>query len=123
MKASCMIFLGAVLFFALSSPASAEDAAGKKDIAVKDVPQKVLDAATKAVPGGVVSEAAVETDGKGVKTYELDVKVGDKETEVRVSEDGTVLSTKAEDGKDDDEDDGEDDDEDEDKDDDKEDKK
>ena len=130
MKTTCASLSGAALLMAVSSMsiaacdagatsaadgmltappsggAAAAAAASKRDIPVADVPQNVIDAAIAAVPGSVVKEAAVETNSNGEKTYELDVMVGNTETEVRITEAGTVISVNEQDGEDADNNDG-----------------
>ena len=61
-------------------------------IEIKDLPTAVTDAVKKAMPDGKITEAETEKkDGKTV--YSLDVKVGEKEFDVVVSEDGKILKT------------------------------
>jgi len=78
------------------------------EVAMKDLPKAVADAIAKAAAGAKVEEIereetrAVVRDGKLVKlaqpkiTYEAEFVKGDKEVEVEVAADGTVLSTKTE---------------------------
>jgi uncharacterized membrane protein YkoI len=81
-----------------------------------DAPAAVQAAITANAGGGKVEKIEKETE-KGVTTYEAKVEAsGDKETEIKVAADGTLISTKSEDedddkdsdhkGKDDDDKDG-----------------
>jgi hypothetical protein len=70
-------------------------------VALADVPAVVKEAAQKAVPGIVLTEAEKQTKGAEV-VYELDGKVGDKEYELKITAEGKVLKTKVEDAGDDD---------------------
>jgi len=53
-----------------------------------------IEAAVKAFfPNGVISEGKQEE--KEIKAYEIEVKVGDKESDVKVAEDGTVMEVES----------------------------
>ena len=89
--------------------------AKEEEIAVKDLPQVVLDAVEKTVPGGEIVEAEVETE-KDAKVYEVEVTKDGTTTEIEIDETGKVLEVEEEDDGDDDgdDDDGDDDDDDDD---------
>jgi uncharacterized membrane protein YkoI len=75
--------------------ADKEDKDGKKEekeqkIDIKDLPAAVTEAVKAAFPTGKITEAEIEKkDGKTI--YSLDVKVGEKEYDVDLSEDGKIL--------------------------------
>ena len=79
----------------------------EKDIPLNEVPDVVLKAAQKAVPGIKLTEAEVETTPDGV-IYELEGKLDGKEYEIKLSSDGKVLEIEEEDVDDDHEEDEED---------------
>jgi hypothetical protein len=62
-------------------------------VAVADLPKVVSEAAIKALPGLVITEATVEVED-GVTIYDLEGKVGDVEYELEVNAAGKVLETK-----------------------------
>ena len=65
-------------------------------IAVADLPAAVKDTAQRVVPGIVLTKAEKETKcGKAV-VYEVEGKVGNKEYEIEVAEDGTLIKAKLE---------------------------
>ena len=74
-----------------------------EDVKLTEVPKDALDAALKAVPGIVLTEAEKKNTGSGT-VYELNGKVSDKEYEVTVSADGKTVSAKLEEDDDDDDD-------------------
>ena len=82
----------------------------EKDIPLNEVPDVVLKAAQKAVPGIKLTEAEVETTPDGV-IYELEGKLDGKEYEIKLSSDGKVLEIEEEDVDDDHEEDDEEDEE------------
>lgn len=84
-------------------------AGNEEEIALSEVPAKVLEAARKAVPGIKLTEAEVEKTSDGL-VYELEGTKDGKEYEIKVSAAGKVLKTEIEDDDDDDDDDDEDDD-------------
>jgi hypothetical protein len=52
-----------------------------------------IEAAVKALlPNGVISESKQEEE---IKVYEVEVKVGDKESDVKLAEDGTVIDVES----------------------------
>jgi uncharacterized membrane protein YkoI len=70
-----------------------------EDIDAKNLPAAVTAGVKSVLPDAVIGEAEKKIkDGKTV--YELDVKSGGKNLEVKVAEDGTVLSQKEDDDKD-----------------------
>jgi uncharacterized membrane protein YkoI len=70
-----------------------------QDVDAKDVPTAVIAGVKSALPDAAIGDAEKKVkDGKTV--YELDVKSGGKNLEVKVAEDGTVLSQKEDDDKD-----------------------
>jgi hypothetical protein len=73
-----------------------ETKAKKEKVALADLPVAVKEAAEKAVPGIVLTEA--EKKVKGAETvYEVEGKVGDKQYELKITPEGKVLKTKVED--------------------------
>jgi len=85
----------------------------EKEIPISEVPEIVMEAALKALPGVEFKEADVEETKDGL-VYELDGILDGKEFEINVSADGTVLNMEEEEKDDDDENDGDKDEEDED---------
>jgi hypothetical protein len=81
-----------------------KDEEDEQKVTVKDLPAAVSAGAARAYPTGQITGAEKkEDDGKiknGKTVYELDVKSGGKNLEVKVAEDGTVLSQKEDDDKD-----------------------
>ena len=72
----------------------------EEEIPLSKVPEKVLEAARKALPGIKLTEAEVEKTRKGV-VYELEGSLGGKEYEIEVTAEGRVLGTEQEDEDDD----------------------
>ncbi len=87
-----------LIFFVITAFAGIE-----KEIPLNEVPDVVLKAAQKAVPGIELTEAEVEKLHKGV-VYEIEGTLDGKEYEIEVSSDGKVLEIEEEEN-DDDEDD------------------
>ncbi len=96
MKLAYRSLLIVVFMLVLGAPLSREAAAEEKDIALAQVPEKVLVAAEKAVPGIKFTEAEVERSSTG-QIYELEGTAGDKEYEIKVSAEGNVLEVEQED--------------------------
>lgn len=71
-----------------------------KEIPLNKVPDVVLKAAQKAVPGIILTEAAVEKTRKGV-VYVIEGTLDGKEYEIDLSSDGKVLEIKEENDDDD----------------------
>ena len=67
------------------------------------VPQAVLDAVKKEVPGGTITEAELEAK-KGKIMYGFDVKTADAAYDVNITVDGKFFSKKIDDDKDDEKD-------------------
>jgi hypothetical protein len=87
-----------------------DDAEEEEEVALSDVPQKVLDAAKEAVPGSEVEEVEKEVED-GVVMYDVEVVADGDEYEVEVTADGVVKEIEKDDEeKDDDDDDDEEDD-------------
>jgi len=84
-----------VFMLVLGAPISPEAAAGG-DIALAQVPENILAAAEKAVPGIKFTEAEVDRSPKG-HIYELEGTAGGKEYEIEVSAEGKVLKVEEED--------------------------
>ena len=106
----------AIVIVALGCTASADEATKKStatsteiEVALSDVPEAVLAAARKAVPGIKISSVEQETEG-GEVIYDVEGVVDGKEYEVEVSATGKVLEIEEEDDDDDDDDDEEEDD-------------
>jgi hypothetical protein len=76
----------------------------EEEIALSEVPEKVVQAAQNAVPGIRLTEAEVERTREGL-VYELEGTLAGKSYEIEVSADGKVLEV--EEGADDGEDEGE----------------
>ncbi len=95
MKLACRSLLIVVFMLVLGAPISREAAAGE-DIALAQVPENVLVAAEKAVPGITFAEAEIERSSKG-HIYELEGTAGGKEYEIKVSAEGKVLKVEEED--------------------------
>ena len=68
----------------------------ERDIKVEDLPKKVSDAVIRAFPDAKITEAEEQTH-KGTVTYEVEVSVGDKHYELKVSADGKIISRKSND--------------------------
>ena len=85
---------------------SAEEAQESKEEKVKleDCPKAVQDTIKKAAAGGKIEEIEKETEN-GKAVYEADVVIDGDEYEVKVAEDGKLLSKKQENEDDDDGDD------------------
>ncbi len=82
-----------------------DDEDDETEIALDQVPDKVLAAARKAVPGLEIEEAVTEVeDGKTI--YTLEGEANSKEYEVEVDANGKVLEVEEEDEDDDEDDDG-----------------
>lgn len=96
----CVILMALATLCLSAVSASAKE----KEIDVKDLPQAVVDAAERTVPGGVIVEAEVETE-KGRQIYEVEVEKDGKTTEIEIDESGKVLEIEAGDDDDDDDDD------------------
>ena len=84
-------------FFVITAFAGIE-----KEIPLNEVPDVVLKAAQKAVPGIVLTEAEVEKTPKGV-VYEIEGTLDGKEYEIELSSDGKVLEIEEEENDDEDE--------------------
>ena len=80
----------------------------EEEIALSKVPEKVLEAAQKAVPGIKLTEAEVEKTSEGL-VYELEGTLDGKEYEIEVSAAGKVLEIEQGEDEDKDEDDEDDD--------------
>ncbi len=72
----------------------------EEDIDVSKVPEKIMAAALKAVPGIEIDEAEVEKTRRGL-VYELEGEVDGKEFELHITADGIVLDIEGEDNDDD----------------------
>jgi hypothetical protein len=105
MTRSTLLALMATCWLACAGCAtlSAEEANNSKEEKVKleDCPRDVQDALRKAAAGGKIEEVEKETEN-GKAVYEADVVIDGDEYEVRVAEDGKLLSKKLEDDGDDD---------------------
>jgi hypothetical protein len=90
--------LAAVFAMVLGVAAGSGCACSKHEVkvAVEDVPAAVKDVAQKVVPGIVLTRAEKKTRGAKV-VYEFDGKVGDKQYEIKVAEDGTLIKVELED--------------------------
>ena len=84
-----------LIFFVITAFAGIE-----KEIPLNEVPDVVLKAAQKAVPGIVLTEAEVEKTPKGV-VYEIEGTLDGKEYEIELSSDGKVLEIEEEENDDD----------------------
>jgi len=83
---------------AADAPAAAGAKTEEADVKVKlaDCPKAVQDTINKAAEGGTIGDISKETED-GKTTYEADVTIGGKEYEVKVAEDGTLISKKVDD--------------------------
>ena len=84
-----------LIFFVITAFAGIE-----KEIPLNEVPDVVLKAAQKAVPGIVLTEAEVEKTLIGV-VYEIEGTLDGKEYEIELSSDGKVLEIEEEENDDD----------------------
>jgi hypothetical protein len=91
-----------LIFFVITAFAGIE-----KEIPLNEVPDVVLKAAQKAVPGIELTEAEVEKTTKGV-VYEIEGTLDSKKYEIEVSSDGKVLEIEEEENDDEDDKDNED---------------
>ena len=91
-------------FFVITAFAGIE-----KEIPLNEVPDVVLKAAQKAVPGIVLTEAEVEKTPNG-EVYEIEGTLDGKEYEIELSSDGKVLEIEEEENDDENENDEENDD-------------
>lgn len=66
------------------------------DIRLKDVPESVLEAARKAVPGIRLTEAEVNRTKAGT-VYEIEGRVGDIEYELLITDEGKVIDIEQDD--------------------------
>jgi hypothetical protein len=99
MKLVCRLLVVVVLILVFGTTVARSVSAG--EIALSKVPEKVLAAAQKAVPGIRLTEAEVEKTHKGL-VYELEGTADGKEYEIEVSAKGKVLKVEEEDDHDDD---------------------
>ena len=118
-----LLLMFAIVLVALGCTANADETTKKKttststtrsteiEVALSDVPEAVLAAAKKAVPGIKISSVEKETEG-GEVIYDVEGVVDGKEYEVEVSAAGKVLEIEEEDDDDDEDDEEEEDDED-----------
>jgi len=98
MKLACRLLVVVVLMLVFGTTVARSASAG--EIALSKVPEKVLVAAQKAVPGIKLTEAEVEKTHKGL-IYELEGTAEGKEYEIEVSAEGKVLKVEEEDHDDD----------------------
>lgn len=82
----------------------------EEEITLKQLPAKVIESIKKAHPDCEMDEAEKITRGEVIE-YAIEIEVGDKEFELLVSSDGTILSTEDEADEDEEDDDGDDDEE------------
>jgi uncharacterized membrane protein YkoI len=84
----------AISLLAFAAPSFAEETQKDRreiDIPKSKVPEKVTKAALEAVPGGKIAD--IDRDIKdGKSTWELGIEAGGKEFEVKVDDDGKVIS-------------------------------
>lgn len=76
-------------------------------VAVSELPANVVAAATAAVPGLLIEEAALETED-GVTFYDIEGEVGEKDYELEITPAGKVLDVEEDHDGDDEDDDGDD---------------
>lgn len=81
-----LVALVTVSFLAITIAHAEEE----KEIALAKVPEKVLEAAKKAVPGITLTEAEVEKTRGGL-VYEIEGTAEGKEYEIEISAEGKVL--------------------------------
>jgi uncharacterized membrane protein YkoI len=87
MKSICRVLALVGMMILGSTVARAEK---EKEIAISQVPQTVIAAAEKAVPGIKLTEAEVQKTEKGL-VYEVEGSVDGQEYEITISESGEVL--------------------------------
>jgi hypothetical protein len=78
-----------------------DDEGEDEEVALSDVPAKVIEAANNAVPGGEIEEVEKETED-GVVIYEVEKVVDGVEYEIEVTADGIVKEIEEEDEDEDD---------------------
>jgi len=110
------LVVGMPMAFPAADPPAAPEDNDKDEVKVKleDCPKAVQETIKKEVGSGTIEEIEKKTkDGKTV--YEADATIDGKKYEIKVAEDGTLISKELDDDKDDGEDDngGKDDDKDE----------
>ncbi len=91
---TCLIAQGSCAQDAATN--KAEAAENEVKVNLQDCPKAVQDTIKKEVGDGKVEDIARETED-GKTTYEVDAKIGDKDYEIKIAEDGTVISKEAED--------------------------
>jgi uncharacterized membrane protein YkoI len=84
----------AVLTLALAAGATRAFGEDEENCPLDKLPAKVTAAVTAQWPKGTIVSATKETE-KGVTTYEVKVKDGDRVVEATVSEEGKILETEA----------------------------
>ena len=92
-----VLYAALVALLLCSATTFAEEKTGKNEekdekVAIADLPKAVVDAVNAARPGGTIIEADKETAKDGTVVYEVDVKQGGKNYEVKVDASGKVLS-------------------------------
>jgi hypothetical protein len=85
---------------AVTSPAMAGEKKDQQDVKIPmdQVPAAVKATITKEAKGGKIGDIDKETE-KGKTVYSADVTIDGKAFEVKVAEDGTLISNKADDDK------------------------
>lgn len=74
------------------------DEAGETKVKLADCPKAVQDALAREAGGAVIADVDKESE-KGKTIYEADATIGGKNYEIKVAEDGTLVSKKIDDEK------------------------
>ena len=69
--------------------------AGEKEISIEKLPDAVRATAEKSCPKGIIAEASKEKE-KGKVIYKVELKLEEKECELEIAADGTLLETSIE---------------------------
>lgn len=75
------------------APTTQKSEAPENKVKLEDCPKAVQDTIKKEVSAGKIEEIAKETED-GKTTYEVDAKIDGKDYEIKVAEDGTLISKK-----------------------------
>lgn len=89
---SCRILAGLMLIAALSMAASSADAKEEKEVEVNlsDCPSAVRKTLKREAHGAMLEEVEKEVE-HGKTIYEADVEIDDKDYEIRIAKDGTLI--------------------------------
>ena len=93
MKQSYLISFFTIIFLVSTMAIPAVLAKSEKEIPLSKVPQVVLNAAEKELPGIVFSEAEINVEENGDTFYELEGTLKGKPYELQISSDGKVMKS------------------------------